>query len=47
MPREFFSDIESVKGSLVDLEGVQLYYEEYGLGAPLVLLHGFGGSGKK
>lgn len=46
MPREFFSDIESAKGSLVDLEGVQLYYEEYGLGAPLVLLHGFGGSGK-
>jgi pimeloyl-ACP methyl ester carboxylesterase len=46
MPREFVSAMETSSGSLVDLENGQLYYEEYGQGEPLVLLHGFGGSGK-
>ncbi len=31
------------RGRSVQLEGLELYYEELGDGAPLVLLHGFGG----
>lgn len=31
-------------GHYVSLEGVKLYYEEYGKGTPLVLLHGNGGN---
>src|SRR6478672_3883644 len=31
-------------GKYVSLEGVKLYYEEYGKGTPLVLIHGNGGN---
>ncbi|MES1226938.1 MAG: alpha/beta hydrolase, partial [Bacteroidota bacterium] len=31
-------------GHFLTLEGVKLYYEEYGTGAPMVLLHGNGGN---
>ncbi|OQP41101.1 alpha/beta hydrolase [Niastella yeongjuensis] len=30
-------------GHLVQVRDIELYYEEYGAGKPLVLLHGFGG----
>lgn len=30
-------------GQIVQLKNVELYYEEYGDGSPLLLLHGFGG----
>ncbi len=32
-------------GSIANINGIQLYYEVYGEGKPLVLLHGFCGSG--
>ncbi len=32
-------------GKTVTLNGMQMYYETYGQGQPLVLLHGFGASG--
>jgi pimeloyl-ACP methyl ester carboxylesterase len=46
MSKEFFASMETSKGSIINLKNIQLYYEEYGQGDPLVLLHGFGGSGK-
>lgn len=30
-------------GEIVQINNIQMYYEEYGAGKPLVLLHGFGG----
>jgi pimeloyl-ACP methyl ester carboxylesterase len=32
-------------GHLAQVNGIEMYYEEYGQGEPLVLLHGFFGSG--
>jgi len=34
------------RGRVVPLPGLELYYEEFGTGEPMVLLHGFGGSGQ-
>jgi len=34
------------RGRIVQLGNVELYYEEYGAGRPLILLHGFGGCGQ-
>jgi pimeloyl-ACP methyl ester carboxylesterase len=34
------------RGRTVRLGDVEIYYEDYGAGAPLVLLHGFGGCGQ-
>jgi pimeloyl-ACP methyl ester carboxylesterase len=31
------------RGHTVQLDNIEMYYEEYGAGTPLVLLHGFGG----
>ncbi|HNV30685.1 MAG TPA: alpha/beta hydrolase, partial [Cyclobacteriaceae bacterium] len=31
-------------GKFVDANGIKIYYEEYGQGEPLLLLHGFGGT---
>ena len=31
------------RGHTVEIDGIDLYYEEHGAGEPLVLLHGFGG----
>lgn len=31
-------------GQIVQINNIEIYYEEYGVGKPLVLLHGFGGS---
>jgi len=33
-------------GHRVQINNIEICYEEYGVGKPLVLLHGFGGSGK-
>lgn len=33
----------NTRGRTVQVNGVELHYEEYGAGKPLVLLHGFGG----
>jgi pimeloyl-ACP methyl ester carboxylesterase len=32
------------RGHTVQINNLEMYYEEYGVGEPLVLLHGFGGS---
>src|SRR6187402_2705562 len=33
----------NIHGHTVQISNVEMYYEEYGTGKPLVLLHGFGG----
>jgi pimeloyl-ACP methyl ester carboxylesterase len=33
----------STRGQTLDLNNIEMYHEEYGVGKPLVLLHGFGG----
>jgi pimeloyl-ACP methyl ester carboxylesterase len=33
----------TTRGHTVQINGIEMYYEEYGAGEPLVLLHGFGG----
>jgi pimeloyl-ACP methyl ester carboxylesterase len=34
------------RGHAVQINNIEMYYEEYGVGKPLVLLHGFGGCAK-
>lgn len=34
----------AAQGHIVPINGAEIYYEEYGAGEPLLLLHGFGGS---
>jgi pimeloyl-ACP methyl ester carboxylesterase len=41
-----FADQNAV-GHLVRVQDIDLYYEDYGSGEPLVLLHGFGGCGQQ
>lgn len=36
----------STRGHTVAINNVEMYYEDYGAGEPLVLLHGFGGCGQ-
>ncbi|MPR36985.1 alpha/beta fold hydrolase [Salmonirosea aquatica] len=36
----------TTRGKTVQINNIEMYYEEYGEGKPLVLLHGFGGCGK-
>ena len=36
----FYSSITNAEGSYVSANGMNIYYEEYGEGSPLVLLHG-------
>jgi len=33
----------TTRGHAVQINNIEMYYEEYGVGKPLVLLHGFGG----
>ena len=33
----------TTRGRAVQINNIEMYYEEYGVGKPLVLLHGFGG----
>jgi pimeloyl-ACP methyl ester carboxylesterase len=35
---------KTAQGHTVQINSIEMYYEEYGVGSPLVLLHGFGGS---
>lgn len=39
----YASNKNSVQGKRVNLGDIDIYYEEFGVGKPLVLLHGFGG----
>lgn len=43
MPRTYASERSTNRGQTVHLDNIDLHYEEYGAGRPLVLLHGFGG----
>ena len=36
----------SNRGHIVQINNLEMYYEEYGVGKPLILLHGFGGCGQ-
>jgi pimeloyl-ACP methyl ester carboxylesterase len=36
----------ATRGRTVEINDIEMYYEEYGAGKPLLLLHGFGGSGQ-
>ncbi|WP_136618261.1 MULTISPECIES: alpha/beta fold hydrolase [Mesorhizobium] len=36
----------TTRGYTVQINDIEMYYEEYGVGKPLVLLHGFGGCGQ-
>ncbi|MEP6645626.1 MAG: alpha/beta hydrolase [Saprospiraceae bacterium] len=33
----------AIQGYTVQIKNIEMYYEEYGAGRPLLLLHGFGG----
>ncbi len=37
---------DSTAGQIISLNGMEMYFETYGQGEPLVLLHGFSGCGK-
>lgn len=43
MKTKYASQPTSSKGKTIQLNDIELYYEEYGRGEPLLLLHGFGG----
>ena len=43
MPTPYAPERTTAPGQTVRINDVELYYEEYGVGEPLVLLHGFGG----
>jgi pimeloyl-ACP methyl ester carboxylesterase len=43
MPTKYAPKLTSSNGHIVKINDIEMYYEEYGVGKPLVLLHGFGG----
>ncbi|PTX94280.1 alpha/beta hydrolase [Opitutus sp. ER46] len=43
MAKTYVSKSEGARGRTEQLNGFEMYFEEYGAGEPLVLLHGFGG----
>jgi pimeloyl-ACP methyl ester carboxylesterase len=43
MAKNYNSKLTNVQGQLVNIGDIELYYEEFGSGNPLLLLHGFGG----
>ncbi|MTV37992.1 alpha/beta fold hydrolase [Duganella radicis] len=43
MPGQYAPSQSGADGHVVEINGIEMYYEEYGAGRPLVLLHGFGG----
>jgi pimeloyl-ACP methyl ester carboxylesterase len=43
MTRSYAPKQTSTRGHAVQVNDIEMYYEEYGVGKPLVLLHGFGG----
>lgn len=42
----FAAEQEIVNARTVEVNGIEMYYQERGTGTPLVLLHGFGGCGQ-
>ncbi|TDQ09758.1 alpha/beta fold hydrolase [Pedobacter metabolipauper] len=43
MTKTYAPKQKSTQGHSVQISNIEIYYEEYGAGNPLVLLHGFGG----
>ena len=43
MPTKYAPKQTSPNGHIVQINNIEMYYEDYGAGKPLVLLHGFGG----
>jgi pimeloyl-ACP methyl ester carboxylesterase len=43
MPTKYAPKQTTTRGHTVQINNLELYYEEFGAGKPLVLLHGFGG----
>lgn len=43
MTTTFAPEQKNAQGHIVQLDNLEIYYEEFGVGKPLVLLHGFGG----
>lgn len=43
MTTTYASNRTTTPGHTVHINNIEMYYEEYGVGKPLVLLHGFGG----
>lgn len=43
MVKPYSSELTTSHGHIVQIDNFEMYYEEYGVGEPLVLLHGFGG----
>ncbi len=43
MTKKYAPKLTTTRGHSVQLSNVEIYYEEYGVGKPLLLLHGFGG----
>lgn len=43
MTTPYVSERATARGHTVQVNNIEMYYEEYGVGEPLVLLHGFGG----
>ena len=46
MATPYASKLTTTRGHAVHINNIEMYYEEYGVGKPLVLLHGFGGCGQ-
>jgi pimeloyl-ACP methyl ester carboxylesterase len=43
MSKTYAPKLTSTRGHSVQIGNMEMYYEEYGVGKPLLLLHGFGG----
>jgi pimeloyl-ACP methyl ester carboxylesterase len=43
MAKTYAPKVTTTRGHTVQIGNIELYYEEYGVGKPLLLLHGFGG----
>lgn len=43
MTKTYAPKLTTTRGHSVQISNVEIYYEEYGVGRPLLLLHGFGG----
>ena len=43
MPKTYAPKLTTTRGHSVQIRNIEIYYEEYGAGRPLLLLHGFGG----
>jgi pimeloyl-ACP methyl ester carboxylesterase len=43
MAKTYAPKITTTRGYSVQISNIEMYYEEYGVGKPLLLLHGFGG----